>query len=459
MSLPLWTSHDATAATGGKSLADWKAHSISIDSRSLQAGDLFFALQGEHVDGHKYVASALAQGAAVAVVTHIPDGMSSDAPLLVVKDTVDALNAMANFSRNRVNATIFGVTGSVGKTSTKEALKFALEPLGKVHATMGNFNNHLGVPITLCRMPSDTDYAVFEMGMNHAGEIAMLTKQLRPEIAIITTVEAVHLEFFDSLEGIADAKAEIFLGLEGKKVAVLNKDNAYFDHVAAAATSAGVSRILSFGSDKQASCRLVSYETASDSCRITADIEGKILSYQIGVHGVHQARNTLAVLAAIHAAGGDIEASAEALSNFGAPKGRGRRYQINHSFTLIDDSYNASPASVKAALQVLGNDETAGRKIAILGDMLELGEDSVILHKTLKEDIIASGIDKVVTVGLLMKELHDSLPAKNQGGHYANVQELIPMLLSHIQSRDMVLVKGSHGVGLYHIVDALLTKK
>ena len=458
MPLPLWTSEEASAATGGISQAAWTANSIVIDSRLSQAGDLFFALHGEHVDGHKYVASALAQGASAAVVSHVPQGVGPDAPLLIVKDTTAALNAMAEARRKNCSATIFGVTGSVGKTSTKEALKIVCSSLGKTHATLGNFNNHLGVPITLCRMPKDIQFAAFEMGMNHAGELTVLTKQLRPHIAIITNIEAVHLEFFDSLQGIADAKAEIFLGLEGKKAAVLNKDNVYYDHLCSVAKRCGVQRVLSFGTDKDASCRLVSYETTDEGCRITADIEGKIITYPVGVPGIHQARNTLAVLAAIHAAGEDVEKAAAAFTHFGAPAGRGKRYRINYSFTLIDDSYNASPASVKASLHVLASDQVPGRKIAILGDMLELGENSVALHRGLAEDIIAGGIDKLITVGMMMKELYDHVPAEQRGGHYKTVDELLPVLLSHIEPRDTVLIKGSHGTHLYKAVERLLNK-
>jgi len=454
MPLPLWTSEQAAAASHGKATTAWQADGIAIDSRSVQKGDLFFALTGGQVDGHRYVASALAQGAAAAIVNHIPANVDKTAPLLVVEDTIKALSALAEARRAESKAVIIGVTGSVGKTSTKEALRIACGPFGKTHATAGNFNNHLGVPITLCCMPKDTDMAVFEMGMNHAGELSGLSRQLRPHIAIITNIEAVHLEFFDSLAGIADAKAEIFEGLEGIKAVVLNRDNSYFDQLAAKAKALGITRIHSFGSSKEASCRLLSYQSGGESCVIKADIEGQVISYEIGVNGIHQAHNSLAVLAAIHAAGKDVSQAAEALRGFGAPKGRGKRYQIKHNFTLIDDSYNASPASVTASLNVLSQEKTTGRKIAILGDMLELGENGIALHRGLAEHM--DGIDEVITVGILMNELQKILPAAKQGGHYTNVEALTPLVMRHIQDSDVVLIKGSHGVHMYRLVEALL---
>lgn len=448
----IWTAHEAAKATGGKANGHWQASSITIDSRMAQPGDLFIALKGEHTDGHAFVKEVLQKGAA-AMVTHIPEDIPPTAPLLIVRDCMQALEDLAAFNRRRSQARIVAITGSVGKTSTKEALRYALGGCGTVYASSGNFNNHLGVPISLARMPLGTDFGVFELGMNHAGEITPLSYQVRPSVAIITTVEAVHLEFFPSVQAIADAKAEIFLGMDPDGAAILNKDNPYFDHLSNAASQAGIKHIISFGTSDDSQCQLVEYTADTAGCHIKASIMGEEISYYLQATGIHHALNTVAALAAVYALGEDIHKSATALAMFGTPEGRGNLLNItinDKHFTLIDDSYNASPASMKAALDVLGN--TTGRKLAILGDMRELGETAPQLHQGLFEAVTTNNIDVLITVGQDIKHLYDALPCEKQAGHYPDIASLFPHILTKIQNNDILLIKGSHGVEMFKLV-------
>lgn len=451
----IWTAQDAAKATGGKANGHWQISSVVIDSRLAGPGDLFIALKGEKADGHDFVEEVLKQGA-VAMVNHIPPNVPDTASLLIVRNCVQALSDLAAFNRRRSHARIIAVTGSVGKTSTKEALRIALGDFGTVHASSGNYNNHLGVPISLARMPKDADFAVFELGMNHTGEIAALTGQVRPMVAIITTIEAVHLEFFASLEAIANAKAEIFLGMSKEGTAILNKDNPYFDHLARAASQAGIKNILSFGTDEHALCRLVEYTPLAAGCMVKASIAGTKISYSLQAVGMHHALNSVAALAAVYALGENLKLAAGSLASFGAPEGRGNHVPLTLnglSYTLIDDSYNASPASMKAALEVLGS--VKGRKMAILGDMRELGENAPLLHEGLLEAVLANRIDKVITVGQDMQHLYDALPSAQKAGHYTDIASLIPCVVNSIQDQDTLLIKGSHGVGMYRLVEFL----
>lgn len=456
----LWTSADAEAATGGRSTASWAATGVSIDTRTLEDGDLFIAIEGAR-DGHDFVADAARAGAVAAVVRRVPDSAPPGFPLLVVADTMAALNGLGAAARQRSGARFIAVTGSVGKTSTKEMLRLVLGRQNRTHAAVGSYNNQWGVPLTLARMPLDTAYAVIEIGMNQAGEIGPLARLARPHVAIITTVEAAHLEFFDSVVDIADAKAEIFGGIEPGGLAILYRDSPHFARLIDCAFMSGVERIESFGRHPDATARLEKLAPhAAGSC-IKATIAGDPVCYKIGAAGQHWALNSLAVLLAVRAVGADLGLAALALADMSAPKGRGERHRIavpgGHA-ELIDDSYNANPASLRAALAVLGaaKPEGRGRRIAVLGDMRELGERGPELHAGLAPDVDAAAVDLVFAAGPLMRHLYDALPAKRRGLHQATSAELIAPLKAALRPGDVVLVKGSLGSRMGPIVEALL---
>jgi UDP-N-acetylmuramyl-tripeptide synthetase/UDP-N-acetylmuramoyl-tripeptide--D-alanyl-D-alanine ligase len=458
--MPLWSADEAAQATGGKSTGDWRAVGVSIDSRSVKPNELFVALKGPNFDGHDYVGAALKAGAAAALVHRFPDGVPTDAPLLVVDDTMAGLEALGQAARRRSHATFLAVTGSVGKTGTKEMLRLALGANGSTYASTGNLNNQWGVPLSLANMARDCAYAVFELGMNHAGEIGPLSRQVRPKVAIITTVEPAHLEFFPSVEAIADAKAEIFEGMDGESVAILNRDNPHYQRLAESATARGVGRVVSFGRHAEAQARLVDSTLSAASSRISADILGDNVEYRLQMPGAHWALNSLAVLAAATCVGADLAAAAAALSRLEPLKGRGQRVRIplaGGSIELIDESYNASPAAMRAAFQVLAQTRPAsgGRRIAVLGDMRELGETARLLHADLAPDLKAARADLVFTCGPLMEWLHVSLPDAMRGGHAPDSQALVPMVVNAVQAGDVVLVKGSLGSRMAPIVEAL----
>ena len=454
----LWTAADANAATGGRATSSWRAEGVSIDSRTIRPGDLFVALRGPKHDGHDHVASALANGAAAALVDHVPTGLES-APLLVVGDTFEALNALARVARRRCKARIVAVTGSVGKTSVKEALKLVLSRQAKTAATLGNLNNQWGVPLSLARMAPDTVYGVFEMGMNHPGELTPLSQLVRPDVAVITTIAPAHTEFFEFIGEIADAKAEIFNGMRGG-TAVLNRDNAYFATLAVAAFGRGLDRIVGFGAHPDATARVESWTAAADGSTIHASINGRRLTYRVAQPGRHWVINSLAVLAAAEALGADVTAAAAALAELPATKGRGERHQVAYrggDFILIDDSYNASPASMRAAFEILAISEPrpGGRRIAVLGDMLELGPTADELHAGLAPALLASGVDLVFTAGQHMKRLHEALPRDRRGGHAPSAEALAPLVISAVRPGDVITVKGSFGSRMALIVGAL----
>jgi len=458
--MPLWTAGDAAVATGGLSASDWVATGVSIDTRSICAGDLFVALRGPNHDGHDFVAAALARGAAAAVVDRdIPD-LPMAAPLLRVADTLAGLAALGAAARERSSARVIAVTGSVGKTGTKEALRLALAAWGPAFASAGGLNNHWGAPLSLARMPTAAAYGIFELGMNHAGEIAVLTKLVRPHVAIITTIEPAHLGFFSSLEAIADAKAEIFLGLEPGGIAVLNRDNPHFDRLSAAAMRAGAADVIGFGTHPEATVRLLDCVLGPGGSTIEAALPGAVLRFALPVPGRHWVMNSLAVLAAVAAAGADPRRAAEALVELEALPGRGRRSELSWrggTLTLIDESYNASPAAVDAALAVLGATPPAdgGRRVAVLGDMLELGAASERLHRELAEPLAAAKVDRAFLVGEAVGVLYNALPKAMRGGLWPTADAAMPGLLCFLRSGDVVTVKGSRGVGLGRIVERL----
>jgi len=463
---PLWTAAMAEAALHADGLSatvvgDWAVRGVSIDSRTLAPGDLFVALEGESRDGHAFAAAALEAGAAALMVARLPAGLPADTPRLEVPDTLAGLEALGRAARARSAATVIGVTGSVGKTGTKEMLRAALASCGRVHASAKSYNNHWGVPLSLSRLPADRHFAVFEMGMNHPGEITPLSRMVRPHIAIVTTVEAVHLEFFTSVEGIAEAKAEIFLGLEAGGTAVINADNPYRDLLAARARDAGAARVVTFGCAEDADARLLKASVKPDCTTVSARICGQDVTYKIGASGLPWAMNSLAVLAAVQAAGADLGLAALALAGIAAPAGRGARHEVpmpGGRLVLVDDSYNASPPSVRAALELLGSLEAGarGRRIAVLGDMRELGPAGPDLHAALAEPVQEAGIDLVFTAGPLMRHLHDALPAALRGGHAADAAALTQILLPVLRGGDVVTVKGSLGSRMGPVVEAIL---
>jgi UDP-N-acetylmuramoyl-tripeptide--D-alanyl-D-alanine ligase len=460
----LWTIDDmANAMRATKSGAlPAGVTGISIDSRSAAKGEAFFAIQGDNRDGHAFVEAALKGGASLAVVARNRTvQFAAGAPLLEVDDVLEGLRDLARAARARIShAKVIGVTGSVGKTGTKEALRLALGADGETYASVASYNNHWGVPLSLSRCPADVKYAVFEIGMNHANEIIPLVAMVRPHVAIVTTVEPVHLEYFGSLEKIADAKAEIFTGIEPGGAAVLNRDNSQYARLAAAAKAAKVSRIVTFGEDAKADTRLTRFSLQPDSSTIEADILGQHVTYKLGTPGKHLVLNSLAVLTAAALAGADLALAALALDRLKPATGRGSRMTLKlptGSALLIDESYNANPASMRAALALLGQAAVGprGRRIAVLGDMLELGGEGEALHRALVAPIEAANIDLVYCSGPQMRALWEALPSSRRGGYAETAAALEPSVLDAIHDGDAVMVKGSLGSKMGPIVKAL----
>jgi UDP-N-acetylmuramoyl-tripeptide--D-alanyl-D-alanine ligase len=456
---PLWTIEAAASAMRASRQGALPSHfdGVSIDSRTAGPGEAFFAIQGDNRDGHDFVPAALAGGAGLAVVAAAQRGrFAPDARLLMVDDVLQALRDLAAAARARSDARIVAVTGSVGKTSTKEALRLALGSDGETHASVASYNNHWGVPLSLARAPQSARYAVFEIGMNHAGEIEPLTRLVRPHVAVITTVEPVHLEFFGSLDAIADAKAEIFAGVEPDGTAVINRDNGQYARLRRHAQQAGVARIVTFGEHAEADARLVKCALHAEGSTVQARILGADLTYTLGAPGRHLVMNSLAVLAAAVLAGADLARAALALADLKPAAGRGTREILRwdgHSALLIDESYNANPASMRAALALLG--QTPGRRVAVLGDMLELGAAGAHLHRGLADAVAENGIDLVFCCGPLMRALWDALPPARRGGYADTSAALEPDVVSAIRPGDVLMVKGSLGSRMAPIVKAI----
>ena len=457
----LWTAEDAAAATGGKLApgAVWSADGVSIDTRSVAPRDLFVALKGPRFDGHNFVETALSNGAAAAMIDRALPSVDAKR-LLSVPDTQAGLEALARAARARSQAKIVAVTGSVGKTGTKEALAKLLSAQGPTHASAGNLNNQIGTPLSLARLPASARYAIFELGMNHENEIRPLTRLVRPHAAIVTTIEAVHLEYFSGVEGIADAKAEIFEGIEPGGAAILNRDNPQFGRLAAKAKACNVARIWSFGVAEDADARLVSADLRADGSSAEAVILGRRLRFELPLPGRHHVQNALGVLLAVAALDADVAAAAAGLSMLTAVKGRGAAIDVSLGdghFRLIDESYNASPAAMRAAFGVLAMTAPApgGRRIAILGDMLELGTAAPEQHAALAQDLAAAGVAQVFTAGPLMRHLYNALPAAMRGGHEDQAAALVQRAADAVRSGDVVLVKGSAGSRMGGIVAAL----
>ncbi len=413
------------------------------------------------VDGHDYVAAALDKGAVAALVTRQLDGVDP-ARLVIVRDVERALQDLGMAARLRSKAKFIGVTGSVGKTGAKEMLAAALSVIGTVDATKGNLNNHLGVPLTLANLPLKLDYAIIEMGMNHAGEIAPLSRMAQPDVALITTVDAVHLEHFKNVEAIADEKAAVFEGMAGAGVAVLNADNAHFARLKRHAEARGLDRVLSFGTAKDAVCRLSGYHIEEDHTRVEAVIAGTPIAYPLGTIGKHWAVASVAVLAIVDALGGDLARAAASLEHFTEPKGRGQIRKLSVKgghLRLVDDCYNASPVSMKGAIEKIAEirDATPGgaRTVVVLGDMLELGDHAEELHVGLVPTLVNNQMKLVFAAGIFMEKLYHALPEAMRGEYRATSRELAPVVVEALQPRDLVLVKGSHGSRMDVVVRAI----
>ena len=465
----LWTAADAVAATGGRSTGKWVATGVSIDTRSLQKGDLFVALT-DNRDGHDFVADALSKGAAAALVSRVPDNLADNVPLLIVDDVLEGLRGLARAARARMAGKVIGVTGSVGKTGSKEMLRCALMGQGRVHAAEKSFNNHWGVPLTLARMPADTDFAVIEIGMNAPGEITPLSQLARPHVAVITTVAAVHMQAFDNVRGIARAKAEIFDGLEPGGIAILNRDILTYPMLARAARKRGAD-LRRFGMHGRPEFALKSVRVSDAVTTVVYRHNREKGVFKINAPGAHLGMNGLAVLAAVEAVGGDLARAVIGLGQWAPPEGRGLRYSIrpdivdDGTITLIDESYNANPTSMAAALASLAATQPThgtgrvvrGQRIAVLGDMLELGRDEARFHADLAALPSMDDIDVVHLVGTRMTALAEALPDRKVGIVTLDATEMVKRVIRTIDAGDVVMVKGSLGTGLSPIVKAIKT--
>jgi UDP-N-acetylmuramoyl-tripeptide--D-alanyl-D-alanine ligase len=464
----LWTAAEAAEATGGRVTRDWAATGVSIDTRTIQPGDLFVALKAAR-DGHDFVAQALEKGAAAALVSRVPEGVAEDAPLLIVDDVQTGLEALGRAGRARTQAKVVGVTGSVGKTSTKEMLRTVLGVHGEVHAAEASYNNHWGVPLTLARMPQDTDFAVIEIGMNHPGEIAPLSKLARPHVALVTIVAAAHLEAFESIDGIAHEKASIFDGLERNGVAVWNGDLPT-SRILQARAAEMAAQSLSFGESDGCDMRVTSVRESEGYSVAQAEIGGEELLYKVDAAGRHFAINGAAVLAVCDVLGLDRALSLAAMGRWSPGAGRGAHVTIpldpadaTMTLALFDDAYNANPASVAAALAVLAaapvTDGTGrvgrGRRIAVLGDMKELGPTGPQLHAELAGLEATKELDKLHCVGPLMQHLHAALPETQRGYWFETAEDMAERLPRALDAGDVVLVKGSLSMRLARVVDAI----
>lgn len=463
----LWTSDNAARATGGKPVGKWDVRGISIDTRSLETGDLFVALKDQR-DGHEFVAEALAKGAAAALVSHIPEGVSDTAPLLIVKDVLTALEDLGRAARARSAAKVIGVTGSVGKTGTKDMLRAALTPQGRVHAAERSFNNHWGVPLTLARMPKDTEFAVIEIGMNHPGEIGPLSVMADLDVALVTTVAPVHMAAFKDVDEIAAAKAEIFEGLRRGGVAVINHDIGTYRILHKAAKKAGA-HLVRFGSAEGPEFGLKQARVVGEMTSVKAVANGSPILFKISAPGRHLAMNALAVLAAVDAVKADLAQAMIALGQWVAPSGRGARCVVKLddleglSVELIDESYNANPTSMTAAIEVLAaaipTDNVGrirkGRRIAFLGDMLELGPQENALHGAIADLPALEQIDLVYTSGPLMHALHEALPEGQRGEWFTTADDMAAKVYQLLDAGDVAMVKGSNGSKVSLVVDAI----
>ena len=456
MTTTLWTSIEAAAATGGETATDWTVSGISIDTRTLEPGDLFVALAGPNFDGHDFVDAAFEAGAAAALVSRAD--ILADRPGLIVDDTLAAMERLGSAARERSGAKIAAITGSVGKTGTKEALAHVLSKQGETGYSKSSLNNHWGVPLSAARLSATAKYGVFEIGMNHPGEITPLVGLVRPHVAVVTAIASAHREFFDSVEDIVRAKGEIFSSIDGG-IAIINRDTEHFPLLADMAKEGGAAQIISFGRHAKADMRLIECLSDATGNAIDARWHGDDISYRVEQPGVHWAYNSLAVLAVADALGADMKQAATDLSTLPALPGRGAVHVIpwgDGTIRLIDDSYNANPESMSAAMKTLGHMQPdGGRRVAIIGDMLELGDTSRTAHAGLKDHIEKNGIDTVFLAGTEMSALAEVLDNDRIGATAETADALLPAVLSGLQPGDVVTVKASNGTGLGRIVAAL----
>jgi UDP-N-acetylmuramoyl-tripeptide--D-alanyl-D-alanine ligase len=464
--MTLWTAADAAHATGGQTSSDWVATGVSIDTRTIKPGDLFVALTDIR-DGHDFVAMALEKGAVAALVTHKPDDVSADAPLLIVPNVLAALEELGAAARARTTARVIGITGSVGKTSTKEMMRIVLEMQGKTHASVASYNNHWGVPLTLARMPADTDYAIIEIGMSNPGEIGPLAKMAKPHVAMITTVAAAHLEAFDDLAGIAREKAAIMDGLQPSGIAVLNGD---IETANVLRENLGANTPVWFGHGSENNWQIKDVRITPEATVIQANGAGDDYLFKLAVPGRHFAMNAVGVLAAVQALGADSVRAALDIASWLPPAGRGTREVLTidggidgGTVNLIDDAFNANPTSMAASLEVLAATQPVdgvgriqkGRRIAVLGDMLELGPDEMINHRDLSVNAHLQQLDVVHCAGPRMKHLWDALPEAQRGEWCAVAEDLAAYANRMIDAGDVILVKGSKGSKVSVVVDAI----
>ncbi len=451
----LWTSDEIARVTGGTASAQFEVTGVTFDSREVGAGDLFVAMPGTVHDGHKFIDAAFASGAAGAIVSQPVEG-----PHVLVADTFEALRALGQAARERCAATILGVTGSVGKTSTKEALYAALDRCrpGKVHRSVKSYNNHTGVPLSLARMPRDAEFAVLEMGMNNKGEIAALARLVRPNVALITAIAPAHIENLGSEEAIADAKAEIFEGLEPDGVAIVPNDTPHRDRLVKAARRRA-DRIITFGSGDADVHAVHAVSADGGGSLISAALLERELTFTISQRGAHWVSNALAVLAAVEAVGEDVGVAGLALADLGGLKGRGERHMIaidGGEVLLVDESYNANPASMAATLKSLGDERDVARRIAVLGPMRELGEHSEVLHAALAPAVVGARVDRLILIGDEMAPLESALGGGVRIERADSVEQATDLLLRALQPGDAVLVKASNSIGLARLVERMV---
>ena len=450
MSKALWTSADIAKATGGKASGDFTVSGLSIDTRTIEAGDLFVPLKDVR-DGHDFIPMAMEKGAGGTLSEIAVKG-----PAVIVKDSLQALRDLGKEGVERSQALRIAVTGSVGKTSVKEALAHMFAAFGNTHKSLKSYNNHWGVPLTMARMPQEVEFGVFEMGMNHAGELSDLSTLLRPDIALITTVAAVHLAHFENVEAIADAKAEVIEGLGKDGIVILNADNAYTPRIAATVKG---NKIIYFGYDDNADVRIISADVTAQGSQVSLVIDGAQIDIDLNIPGEHWVSNAASCIAVAHAAGLDLTKAAIALSGVKAEGGRGEISELSidgKSITLIDEAYNANPTSMTAAIKLLGL--KSGRRLAVLGDMAELGKDELAMHAGLTEPLEDAGVARVIVSGECMRALRGALPQPMRGAWTQDWAGALGALKGEIQDGDVVLVKGSNSAGLGELVAALKGK-
>lgn len=457
---PLWTSEEVARALSPVVMSGpFEATGVTFDSREVGRGDIFFALSGETTDGHAFVAEALSRGAAAAVVSHDVPGAAGN--LIRVTDTMAALVDLGRAGRARSDARIASITGSVGKTSTKDALRLILSAQAPTSASAASFNNHVGVPISLARLPREARYGVFEIGMNHPGEIEPLARQVEAHVGVVTNVEAAHIGHMGSEEAIADEKACLFAGMREGAVAVLNRDNRHYERLVRHARNFGVGRIISFGRHDAAQARLIGCRLQDSGSDVEALIHGRRIEYRLGAAGEHWVLNSIAALAAVEALGVDVGKAAVSLAEVKALPGRGARRRLRFgsgTIELLDESYNANPASVRAMLAVLARTEPApgGRRVLVLGDMRELGEQADTYHASLAQAVAASGSAQVFLCGPHMEALWHELAAAQKGVHRPDSGALAKDVVAAVRAGDVLAIKGSLGSNMKVIVDAVL---